>query len=122
MAESTLADINAGPQEAKAKEAVVEKARTPSLQAWEVSTDRRTSDMGVSLLEIRVNRLEEENYFLRQRVEDLNEALTFQQKQIDRLEKALARAERDLDKLKGLVGPGGELPANEPPPHYNQVF
>ncbi len=75
--------------------------------------------MGVSHLELRVNRLEEDNYFLQTRLEELNTALTFQQKQIDKVQTALERAQQLIEQLRGQAMRDGDLPANDPPPHYS---
>lgn len=73
---------------------------------------------GCSDLAGRVQRLEEENYFLTRRVQDLDEALTMQQHQLDALEKSLARALNDIERLKELASDSA-APVNTPPPHYN---
>lgn len=72
-------------------------------------------------LEERIVRLEEDNYFLRRRLEELNSALTFQQKQLDEQERALSRINQLLSQLRDAqpAAGQGDLPANDPPPHYN---
>ncbi len=74
--------------------------------------------MGVSHLELRVSRLEEDGYFTQKRLEELNTALTFQQKQLDELQAALERARQLIEQLRGQAMSDGDLPANDPPPHY----
>lgn len=66
----------------------------------------------------RVQRLEEENYFLTRRVQELDEALTMQQSQLDTLEKQLARVMRDMERVKEMASES-VAPVNTPPPHYN---
>ncbi|MDO5538125.1 MAG: SlyX family protein [Desulfovibrionaceae bacterium] len=74
-----------------------------------------------SALEERVTRLEEDNYFLRRRLEELNSAMVFQQKQIDALESCLARVSQLVRQLRDAQSSqaSADLPANDPPPHYN---
>lgn len=69
-------------------------------------------------LEERMQRLEEDNYFLARRVGELDEALTLQQRQLDEMERLLARTARELERLKELAEEGC-APVNTPPPHYN---
>ena len=69
-------------------------------------------------MEERVQRLEEDNYFLSRRVRELDEALTLQQRQLDELEKRLARAISEVERLKEIASEGN-APVNTPPPHYN---
>ena len=60
-------------------------------------------------MEERVQRLEEDNYFLSRRVRQLDEALTLQQ---------LARMSAEVERLKEIASEG-TAPMNTPPPHYN---
>ena len=69
-------------------------------------------------MEERVQRLEEDNYFLSRRVRQLDEALTLQQRQLDDLERKLARMSAEVERLKEIAEEG-HAPVNTPPPHYN---
>ena len=69
-------------------------------------------------MEERVQRLEEDNYFLSRRVRKLDEALTLQQRQLDDLERKLARMSAEVERLKEIASEG-TAPVNTPPPHYN---
>ena len=69
-------------------------------------------------MEERVQRLEEDNYFLSRRVRQLDEALTMQQRQLDDLERKLARMSAEVERLKEIAEEGN-APVNTPPPHYN---
>ena len=69
-------------------------------------------------MEERVQRLEEDNYFLSRRVRKLDEALTLQQLQLDDLERKLARMSAEVERLKEIAEEGN-APVNTPPPHYN---
>ncbi|MBU3832035.1 MAG: SlyX family protein [Candidatus Desulfovibrio faecigallinarum] len=69
-------------------------------------------------MEERVQRLEEDNYFLSRRVRQLDEALTLQQRQLDDLERKLARMSAEVERLKEIAEEGN-APVNTPPPHYN---
>lgn len=69
-------------------------------------------------MEERVQRLEEDNYFLSRRVRKLDEALTLQQRQLDDLERKLARMSAEVERLKEIAEEGN-APVNTPPPHYN---
>ena len=69
-------------------------------------------------MEERVQRLEEDNYFLSRRVRQLDEALTLQQRQLDDLERKLARMSAEVERLKEIAEEG-TAPVNTPPPHYN---
>ena len=68
-------------------------------------------------MEERVQRLEEDNYFLSRRVRKLDEALTLQQRQLDDLERKLARMSAEVERLKEIAEEGN-APVNTPPPHY----
>ena len=69
-------------------------------------------------MEERVQRLEEDNYFLSRRVRQLDEALALQQRQLDDLERKLARMSAEVERLKEIAEEGN-APVNTPPPHYN---
>ena len=69
-------------------------------------------------MEERVQRLEEDNYFLSRRVRPRDEALTLQQRQLDDLERKLARMSAEVERLKEIAEEGN-APVNTPPPHYN---
>ena len=69
-------------------------------------------------MEERVQRLEEDNYFLSRRVRQLDEALTLQQRQLDDLERKLARMSAEVERLKEIAEECN-APVNTPPPHYN---
>lgn len=67
--------------------------------------------------EERLNRLEEQNYFLEQTLKELNAALTGQQEVLQAQEQRLALAEARLRALLPLLEDGGRP---EPPPHYGR--
>ena len=70
--------------------------------------------------EERLQRLEEENYFLQSKMEELNQALIFQQKQLDALEASLLKATTLLEQLRCQQDMReGDLKAGERPPHYD---
>ena len=69
-------------------------------------------------MEERVQRLEEDNYFLSRRGRQHDEALTQQQRQLDDLERKLARMSAEVERLKEIAEEGN-APVNTPPPHYN---
>lgn len=70
--------------------------------------------------EVRLTRLEEENYFLQTKIDGLNEALAFQQKQLDALEASLLRVSAILEQMRNQQNMReDDLKANERPPHYD---
>lgn len=70
--------------------------------------------------EERLQRLEEENYFLQNKMEDLNQALIFQQKQLDALEASLLKVSTLLEQMRSQQDMReDDLKAGERPPHYD---
>ncbi len=70
--------------------------------------------------EERLQRLEEENYFLQNKMEELNQALIFQQKQLDALEASLLKVSTLLEQMRSQQDMReDDLKAGERPPHYD---
>ncbi len=70
--------------------------------------------------EERLQRLEEENYFLQNKMEELNQALIFQQKQLDTLEASLLKVSTLLEQMRSQQDMReDDLKAGERPPHYD---
>ena len=80
-------------------------------------------EQAMKTAEERLERLEEENWFLQDKLRQLDEALQEQQKQIDRLERALADAGSAVEFLRAsleALGQGKSQLTFEEPPHYGK--
>ena len=76
--------------------------------------------------EERIDRLEEETYFLRTQVKQLDEALCGQQRQLDALEKALVEATGAMERLRASMEALADARTRaqrleaDVPPHYGK--
>lgn len=67
----------------------------------------------------RIERLESDMAMQERTIEELNEVIYTQQKQIDSMEIKIEALIGVVKDLKEAVG-NGELPRDEPPPHYGR--